>query len=289
MKAAAFEYHAPRSLIEATDLLARYAAADARVLAGGQSLVPAMALRVATPAHLVDINRIDELRGLIADDGTLVVRACVRHAAFEKPVESGPLGKLLSSVVWHIAHFPIRTRGTMCGSLANADPASEWCLVAATLHPELTVVSQRGRRTIHSRDWFQGLMTTSLQADELLEQVRFERLPAGTVFGFQEFSRRAGDFALAMALVTFRVEAGVIADPKVGVGAVEATPRRIAAAESALRGRKPSSTVYEEAGDNAALAIDPLVDQRYDGAYRRDLVRALVRRALEQARAVDRP
>jgi aerobic carbon-monoxide dehydrogenase medium subunit len=288
MKAAAFEYHAPRSLTEATDLLARYAPADGRVLAGGQSLVPAMALRVATPAHLVDINGIDELSGLTVGDGQLVVRACVRHAAFEKPIEPGPLGNLLCSVVRHIAHFPIRTRGTMCGSLANADPASEWCLVAATLQPELTAASHRGRRTIPSRDWFQGLMTTALQADELLEQVRFDRIPAGTVFGFQEFSRRAGDFALAMALVTFRVEAGEIADPRVGVGGVEATPRRIAAAESALRGRKPSAAAYEEAGDSAASAIDPLVDQRYDGAYRRDLTRTLVRRALEQAWAVDR-
>jgi carbon-monoxide dehydrogenase medium subunit len=283
MKAAAFEYHAPRSLTEATNLLARYSGEDARVLAGGQSLVPAMALRVAAPAHLVDINRIDELKGLTVGDGNLVVRACVRHAAFENPVEPGPLGRLLARVVRHIAHYPIRTRGTMCGSLAHADPASEWCLVAATLDAELTALSRRGTRTISARDWFQGLMTTALKPDELLLEVRFKSLAADTRFGFQEFSRRAGDFALAMALVTFRVQAGVIAEPRVGVGAVEAAPRRIAAAEDALRGRKPGRDAYAEAARIAAEAVDPLTDARYDAAYRRDLTRTMVRRALEEA------
>jgi carbon-monoxide dehydrogenase medium subunit len=284
MKASAFEYHAARSLSGATDLLARYASEDARILAGGQSLVPAMALRVASPAHLIDINGIDELNRLtVADDGYLCVRACVRHAAFERPVEPGPLGALLARVVRYIAHYPIRTRGTMCGSLAHADPASEWCLVAATLDAELTALSRRGKRTIPARDWFQGLMTTALKPDELLLEVRFKSLPADTRFGFEEFSRRAGDFALAMALVTFRVQAGVIAEPRVGVGAVEATPRRIAAAEDALRGRKPGRDAYAEAAKFAAEAIDPLTDARYDAAYRRDLTGTMVRRALEQA------
>ena len=145
MKAAAFEYHAPRSLRAATDLLARYADEDARILAGGQSLVPAMALRVASPAHLIDINGVDELSRLtVGGEGHVAVRACVRHATFQRPVEPGPLGDLLSKVVRYIAHYPIRTRGTMCGSLANADPASEWCLVAATLEAELTAISSRG-------------------------------------------------------------------------------------------------------------------------------------------------
>ena len=284
MKASAFEYHAARSLSGATELLARYSKDDARILAGGQSLVPAMALRVASPAHLIDINGIDELNRLsVGDDGYLCVRACVRHAAFERPIEPGPLGALLTRVVRYIAHYPIRTRGTMCGSLAHADPASEWCLVAATLDAELTALSRRGTRTIPARDWFQGLMTTALKPDELLLELRFKSLAADTRFGFQEFSRRAGDFALAMALVTFRVQAGVIAEPRVGVGAVEATPRRIAAAEDALRGRKPGRDAYAEAAKIAAEVIDPLTDVRYDAAYRRDLTRTMVRRALEQA------
>jgi len=284
MKAAAFEYHAPRSVSAAIELLARHADADARVLAGGQSLVPAMALRVAAPAHLIDINAVEELGGLALDDnGHLAVRACVRHAAFQRPVEPGPLGNLLSKVVRYIAHYPIRTRGTMCGSLANADPASEWCLVAATLEAELIAISSRGSRSIRAPDWFRGLMTTALQPDELLLEARFRALPSDCVFGFQEFSRRAGDFALAMALVTFRVHGGVIADPRLGVGAVEPSPRRIPRAEQILRGAKASRELYEEAAKAAAEAVDPLTDARYDAAYRRGLTRTMTLRALNEA------
>ena len=283
MKAAAFAYHAPRSLTEAAELLARYADADVRVLAGGQSLLPAMALRVATPAHLVDINGIGELASVTVEQGHLVVRACVRHKAFEKPVEKGPLGKLLGRVVREIAHYPIRTRGTMCGSLVNADPSSEWCLVAATLGAEFTALSTRGGRLIQSAGWFEGLMTTALQPDELLWQVRFPLLRDGTLFGFQEFSRRAGDFALAMALVTFRLESGSIADPRVGLGGVEAVPRRLDAVENALLGQRPSDDLYARAAAVAAAALHPLTDARYDAEYRRDLACTMIRRALQDA------
>jgi aerobic carbon-monoxide dehydrogenase medium subunit len=284
MKAAAFEYHAPRGLRAATDLLARHGDQDARILAGGQSLVPAMALRLAAPAHLIDINGVDELGRLtLSRQGGLEVRACVRHAAFQRPVEPGPLGALLSTVVRYIAHYPIRTRGTMCGSLANADPASEWCLVAATLDAELTAISSRGSRSIRAHDWFRGLMTTALGPDEMLLQARFKALAPDHLWGFQEFSRRAGDFALAMALVTFRVESGVIAEPRVGVGAVEASPRRIARAEEILRGAKPSRELYAHAAKVAAESVDPLTDARYDAAYRRDLTRTMTLRALNEA------
>src|SRR5438876_4821636 len=198
MKASAFEYHAARSLSGATELLARYSTEDARILAGGQSLVPAMALRVASPAHLIDINGIDELNRLtVGDDGYLCVRACVRHAAFERPVEQGPLGALLARVVRYIAHYPIRTRGTMCGSLAHADPASEWCLVAATLDAELTALSRRGTRSLRAHDYFVTALTTALEADELLTEIRLPLLAPDWRIGFAEFSRRAGDYALA--------------------------------------------------------------------------------------------
>lgn len=283
MKAAAFEYHAPRTLTEATELLARHVGADVRVLAGGQSLVPAMAFRIATPAHLIDINQIGELSSLRVEQAHLVVGACVRHNAFEQPRADGPLGRLLARVVREIAHYPIRTRGTMCGSLANADPSSEWCLVAATLGAEFTALSSRGPRAIQSADWFQGLMTTALEPDELLMQVRLPLLRVGTLFGFQEFSRRVGDFAIAMALVTFRIESGLIADPYVGVGGVEATPRRLGAAEKALVGRPPTAEVYAEAAACVASVLDPLSDVRYDAEYRRDLACTMIRRALQEA------
>src|SRR5579862_5437972 len=148
MKPAAFVYHAPKTIDEAVRLLAEVAPQDGRVLAGGQSLVPTMAFRLARPAHLVDINGVKGLDRLEVSDGKLVIGACVRHAAFERPVCDGPLGKFLSDVVRHIAHYPIRNRGTFCGSLAHADPASEWAAVVAALDGEVLAKSARGERVI---------------------------------------------------------------------------------------------------------------------------------------------
>src|SRR5579871_2234786 len=148
MKPAAFRYHAPKTIDEAVKLLAEVAPEDGRVLAGGQSLVPTMAFRLAKPGHLVDINNVAGLDQLAVKDGKLVIGACVRHAAFVKPVCDGPLGTLLASVVQHIAHYPIRNRGTFCGSLAHADPSSEWCLVMTALDGEMVARSAKGTRTI---------------------------------------------------------------------------------------------------------------------------------------------
>jgi len=263
-------------------MLAEYAPDDGRVLAGGQSLVPTMAFRLARPHHLVDINGIEALRRLAVEDGKLVIAAGVRHQAFHRPVVDGPLGALLSAVMRHIAHYPIRTRGTFCGSIAHADPASEWCLVAATLGAEMIARSARGTRFIAAADFFQGIMTTALEADELLTEVRLPVLAAETRTGFYEFNRRAGDFAMGMALVTFRLENGVIVDPHVGVGAAEPHPRRIAAAEALLTGRYPEAVVFQVAAEAASAAIDPLTDAQTDAVYRRELVATVVRRALEQ-------
>ncbi len=195
MKPAPLHYHAPRTVAEAVAILADVAPDGGRVLAGGQSLMPIMAFRLARPAHLVDINTVAGLDTLASDGGGLTIAALVRHVAFQRPA-AGPLGKLLADVAGHIAHHAIRTRGTFCGSLANADPAAEWCLVAATLDAVMTARSTRGTRSIAVRDFFAGIMTTSLAADELLVAARLPAPDAGTRFGFCEFSRRAGDFAL---------------------------------------------------------------------------------------------
>src|SRR4051794_21977091 len=218
MKPAAFRYHAPKTLDEAVATLAEVAADDGRVLAGGQSLVPIMACRLARPTHLVDINGTAAVARVKTADNKLSIGACVRHAAFYRPVAEGPLGELLATVVRHIGHHPIRTRGTFCGSLAHADPASEWCLVAVTLDAEIVCRNRRGTRTIAARDFLAGIMTTALGEDELLTEVRLPLLPADVRFGFCEFSRRAGDFALGMALVTYRVEEGAMVAPRIGVG-----------------------------------------------------------------------
>jgi carbon-monoxide dehydrogenase medium subunit len=187
--------------------------------------------------------------------------------------------------VRHIAHAPIRARGTFCGSIAHADPASEWCLVAVALGAEMTARSVRGTRIVAAREFFTGIMMTALADDELLTDVRLPLLPADARFGFYEFNRRAGDFAIAMALVTWRFDGKVVADARVAVGGAEARPRRIAEAERALDGRAPGVEAFDAAADAAAAAIDPLVDAGTGADYRRDLVRTVVRRALERAAA----
>jgi aerobic carbon-monoxide dehydrogenase medium subunit len=285
MKPAPFQYHAPTTIDEAVRTLAEVAGEDGRVLAGGQSLVPIMAFRLARPGHLVDINGVATLRRLAVDGDRLSIGACVRHAAFHKPVVEGPLGRLLATVVRHIAHYPIRTRGTFCGSIAHADPASEWCAVAAALDADMIARRAGGTRTIPAQDFFRGIMTTALDEDEILVEVRLPILPADTRFGFYEFNRRAGDFALAMALVTYRVEDGMISSARVAVGGVESQPRRIAQAEQALAGRLPDRAAFEAAAAAVAAAVDPLDDATTSASYRRDLAQTVTRRALEQAAA----
>jgi aerobic carbon-monoxide dehydrogenase medium subunit len=285
MKPAAFRYHAPKTVDEALSILAQVAPEDGRILAGGQSLVPTMAFRLARPAHLVDINGVDALNRLAVEGDKLCIGACVRHVAFHRPVVDGPLGKLLSKVVRHIAHYPIRTRGTFCGSLAFADPASEWCTVAVALGAEIVAKSTRGTRIISAQDFFQGIMTTALAEDELLAEVRLPLLPADTRFGFYEFSRRAGDFAIAMALAVYRLKDGRIAEPRIAVGGAEPTARRIAEAEQALAGAPAGPESFAAAADAAAAAVDPMKDAMTSAEYRRDLVRTVTRRALEQSLA----
>lgn len=283
MKPAAFTRHVPKTLDEAVRMLGALAPQDGRVLAGGQSLVPIMAFRLAKPEHLIDINEIAGLDRIAVENGALHIGALARHAAFHRPVVDNPLGALLSAVARHIAHYPIRMRGTFCGSLAHADPASEWCLAAAALDATMIARSTRGERAIAAKDFFQSIMATALAEDELLCAVRLPLLAADARFGFTEFSRRAGDFAMTAALVTWRPEGGKMRDVHVGVGGAEPAPRRIREAEAALEGQAPGDAVFRAAAETAAQAIEPMEDHQTDAAYRRDLVRAMLRRALEQS------
>lgn len=285
MKPAPFVHHAPKTVGEAVSKLAEVAPDGGRVLAGGQSLVPIMAFRLARPPHLVDINGIESLQHLERQGSTLVIGAGVRHAAFHSPAENGPLGKLLSIVSRHIAHYPIRMRGTFCGSLAHADPAAEWALVCATIGAELIAASIRGRRTIAIGDFFRGIMTTALDDDELLLQVRLPILPPDMRCGFYEFSRRAGDFAVSMALVTYRLSAGVVIEARVGVGGAEVNPRRIPEAEAALIGHALEPERVRSAAIAAADCVDPMDDVHASADFRRNLVREVVNRAFERAPA----
>jgi carbon-monoxide dehydrogenase medium subunit len=282
MKPAAFEYFAPRSLDEATALLADHGG-DARVLAGGQSLVPAMNFRLARPAVLVDINRVEGLGGIREADGRLAIGALTRHVVFEKPVTGGPLGRLLPVVAHNIAHLPIRMRGTFGGSIAHADPAAEWCAVAAALDAEIVVASTGGRRTVPAADWFRSIFTTDIRDGEMVTEVRLPLLDDTWRCGFIEFNRRAGDFAIVSAVAAIRVEAGVIRAARLALGGVVDKAVRAAEAEAILVGAAPGDAVFRAAGAAARVAFEPFGDIHADAEYKSELVAVMTRRALERA------
>jgi carbon-monoxide dehydrogenase medium subunit len=282
MKPAAFAYHAPQSLDEALELLAGHGD-DSKLLAGGQSLVPAMNFRLARPAVLIDINRIAVLDFLASEHGLLRIGSLTRHVAFEKPLAGGPLGALLPRIARCVAHLPIRMRGTFAGSLAHADPAAEWSLVAVTLGAAIVARSTAGERTIPADDFFRTAFTTALRPDELIAEVRLPLPGDDWRCGFVEFSRRKGDFALAMALAAVRLEGERIVEARIGIGGAEHRPRRIEAAERLVAGETVVAGLFAEAGAAVAAAVEPVEDIHGSAEYRRDLIRVMTRRALEGA------
>jgi carbon-monoxide dehydrogenase medium subunit len=280
MKPAAFEYHAPQTLDALLTLLAEHGE-DGKILAGGQSLVPVMNFRLARPSRLFDLNGIAELDFLRQDKQTLRIGALTRHAAFHKPVVAGPTGKLLAEVVKHIAHYPIRQRGTFAGSVAHADPASEWCLVARMLEADIVTRSHKGERVIPVGGYFQGTFATALRTDELITEVRVPILDSSWRTGFYEFSRRAGDFALAMTAVAVRTDGKRVREARIGIGGVEDRPFRCTQAETVLL----QGGSLADAAQAVAQMVKPMEDIHADAPYRKDLVRATTLRALEQAMA----
>jgi len=280
MKPTDFEYHAPRTVDELLALLAAHGE-DGKILAGGQSLVPVMNFRLARPARLFDLNGIAELDFLRTEGNTLRIGALTRHAAFHRPVVPGPTGKLLAQVVRHIAHYPIRMRGTFAGSIAHADPASEWCVVACLLDAEIVARSRRGERKLPVKSYFQGTFATALRTDELITEVRLPILDSAWRTGFNEFSRRAGDFAIAMTAVALRTAGKKIAEARIAIGGVEDRPTRCAAAEALLANGGSAA----DAAKAVAAAVRPMEDIHADAAYRKDLVRAMTERAIAQALA----
>jgi aerobic carbon-monoxide dehydrogenase medium subunit len=283
MKPAPFEYHAPGTVDEAVALLAAFADQGGRVIAGGQSFVPMMAFRLARPGHLIDINRVAGLDRLAVEDGVLRIGATVRHADIETMTIGGTAGHALREIARSVAHRPIRNRGTFCGSLAHADPSSEWCLVAATLDAAIVARSARGLRTVQGFDFFLGVMTSALAADELVTECRIALPPDGAHFGFYEVSARAGDFAMAAALVTYRLDGGRITDPRIGLGGVESFPRRLRNVEAMLAGATPGVERFHAAADAAADSVDPMEDLHKSKDFRRQLARAVTSRALERS------
>jgi carbon-monoxide dehydrogenase medium subunit len=283
MKPAKFHYASPGSIDEALTLLG--SEEDARVLAGGQSLVPIMNFRLARPSMLVDINRIGDLAFTRTDNATLRIGALARHSVFEKPVADGPIGALLPRVTRHIAHVPIRIRGTFAGSLAHADPASEWCTLALTAGADIVARKSAGERTIAAEEFFEGVFTTALAPDEMISEIALPLYDQTWKAGFAEYARRAGDYAIVMAVALIRIDQGRIAEARIGLGNVIDRPIRSDAAESTLLGQAPEPDVFTAAGTAAAAAVEPHEDVHSDAAYKRDLVRAMVARALADALA----
>jgi carbon-monoxide dehydrogenase medium subunit len=285
VKPAPFEYVVAESWDAAVAALAAHGD-EARILAGGQSLVPTMNFRLARPSVLVDVNRIPGAGYIRSVGDTLSIGALTRHVRFEAPGVGGAYGRLLPRVAHHIAHLPIRMRGTFGGSLAHADPASEWCALARTFDAVMVVLGPSGERRIAAADWFDGALTTTLAEGEILREVELPALGAGWRCGFVEFSRRAGDFAIAAAVAGIEIVDGRIAQARIGVGGATETPQRSAAAEAALIGAVPDAAAFAAAGGAAADTIgDLLADHHATAALRRDLVRALVSRALADALA----
>lgn len=282
MKPAAFDYFAPRSVDEAVALLAEHGA-DGRVLAGGQSLVPAMNFRLARPAVLVDINRIDDLAGVRERDGVITIGALTRHVVFEQPVTSGPLARLLPTIAHSIAHLPIRIRGTFGGSVAHADPAAEWCALAVALDAGVVARSAGGIRTIAAADFFRSIFTTDLREEEMVTEVRLPALDDSWRCGFIEFSRRAGDFAIVSAVAAIRLDDGVIREARLALGGVVDRPVRAAAAEAVLVGASPGAAAFRAAADAARRSFEPFGDIHATAEYKSELVAVMARRALERA------
>lgn len=284
MKPAPFAYLKPANLGEALSLTAANRD-DCKILAGGQSLVPAMNFRLARPGVIIDINEVSELAYVSPDGDGLRIGALTRHAAFHRAVADNALGRMLSNVVKHIAHYPIRQRGTFAGSLAHADPASEWCLTVTTLNADIVMRSERGERVVPAADFFRGTFVTVLEPDELIVEIRLPPLDALWKTGFYEFSRRAGDFALAMSLAALRIDNGRIIAARLGIGGVADRALRMTALEERLTGQTVSDSLFEAVGAAAREAIDPVEDIHASSEYRRDLIATVVRRALARAAA----
>lgn len=281
MKPAAFDYVAPSTVGEAVAALAA-GAGDARILAGGQSLVPAMNARLARPALLVDINRIAGLDAIAIDAAHIRVGALVRHHAMARSAIVAATAPLLGRAASAIGHDAIRRRGTVCGSLAHADPAAQWPMMARLFDAELVAQGPGGRRTVAARDFFRGVFETSLASDEVLVEVRFGRPDAGERGALRWSWRRHGDFVTgAVALRLERDARGRVAKLRAVAGGFAAAPVDLSAALAPAIGTAPDPARIGALATDAAF--EPLSDLRASAAYRRDLLPVLVARAIEDA------
>jgi aerobic carbon-monoxide dehydrogenase medium subunit len=284
VKPAPFDYAVPTTVDEAVGLLAEHGD-EAKVLAGGQSLVPVLALRLARPGVLVDVNRVDGLAGVRRENGAVRVGALTRHAAVERDRDLAAAVPLLARAAPLIGHFQIRNRGTVGGSLAHADPAAEWPAVALALDAELEVRSAGGTRTVGARDFFASTFMTALEPADLLVAARFPVWGAGAGFTVEELARRSGDFAIAGAVCGVQLAGGTVTRAAIALLGMGSTPRRADAAEQRLVGAAPDDLDLGGLGRLAVADLEPPGDVHASSSYRRRVGAALVARAL--ARALD--
>jgi len=283
MKLPSFEYRAPTSAQEAVALLASHLG-TAKLIAGGQSLLPSMAFRLARPSLLVDLRKLHVLRHITLDACGVTLGACVRWCDIENDTRLGRAHPLLVEAIRHVAHYPIRNRGTIGGSLAHADPAAEMPCIAVTCDATLRLISPRGERRIAASEFLQGPLTTALAEDEMILDVLLPAWPATRRFAFEEFAMRPGDFALAGVALHYDIDInGCIANAHLGVFGAVYCPMRIDAVEQALNGTMPGAANARHAAELAMASIDTVGDMHADADYRRALVGTLLERALAKA------
>jgi len=290
MKLPSFDYACPATLAETVALLAAHGG-EAKPIAGGQSLVPMLAFRLAAPALLVDLRKLRELRDVKIDTEGVALGAMVRWRDILEDTRLAGAHPLLVAAVRHIAHYQIRNRGTVGGSLAHADPAAELPCLAVTCGAQIAVLGSAGARVIGAGEFFRGALQTALQPDEIITEVRFPAWPRGRRFGFREFARRRGDFALAAAAVSFDLveqksqqsAAGSATNVRIGAIGVADRPLRLGAAEEALEGREVGEKAITACAAAASAAVVPADDIHASGAYRKTLIGVMVERALRDA------
>ena len=282
MKPAPFRYFSPDTLEQALALLEEHAP-EARALAGGQSLVPMMNFRLARPSVLIDLNRIDELTFIREDGSHLSIGAMARTRAIERSDLVKRHAPLLAKATKNIAHLPIRSRGTIGGSIANADPAAEYPATALALDCELVLRNSKRQRRVAAGDFFQGVMTTAIEPDELLIEIIVPKAADNVGCAFVELSRRSGDFALVGIAAEITNEGGKIISPRLAACGVGPHAVRLKAAEAAISGRELNETALADAGAAAAAEIEPESDLHADSAYRRRIAAVLTRRAISEA------
>lgn len=284
MKPAPFKYICSTSTDAAIASLAEYGD-EAKILAGGQSLVPMMNLRLARPEVLIDINRIDELGVLATHDG-LRVGAAVRQADVELSADAARVAPLVVEALGHVAHPQLRNRGTVVGSIAHHDPLAELPMVAAALDAQVVLASSRGSRTVEATQFFTGFLSTVAEADEVVTEVYFPALASGITTGFSEFARRRGDYAVVAAAVTLRFDdTGTISDTTIALAGAADRPVRCRDTEATLLGQVATAEVWREAGAHAAQAsgVEPPSDHEGSSDFRRSLIAGVVRDALARA------